>query len=66
MYEVTLVGSKTSMTATTNDRNVFKNFVLWLDHFGLLSQKIEIGKYSVNDKQVKFCQKKADEIGLTV
>ncbi len=66
MYKITLEGPKKSMTATTDNRNLFKDFILWLNNLALLDQKIEIGKYSVNDKQVKFCKKKAEAMGLTV
>lgn len=66
MYTVTLEGPTTSITATTKDRNLFKKFVLWLDHLGLLGKKIEIGKYHVNDKQVSFCTEKAEKVGLLI
>lgn len=67
MYEITLMGPKTSFTAKTDDISLFRKFIFWLRDYDYLGEKIDVGQYRIEaDKKVKACKTKAARLGLSV
>ncbi len=67
MYKITLQGPKTSLTAKTDNIDLFKRFILWLRDYNYLGKKIDIGQYKLeSDNRVKACKKKATQLGLDI
>lgn len=65
MYKITLEGPTNEFTAKTDNRELFKRFLIWLRDYDYLKEKVTDDRYRLDsDNRIKACQVKARRLGL--
>ncbi len=66
MYKITLQGPETTLTAETDNYEMYVRFIKWLHEYNPTNGDVDIDAYPIaSEKRLIACRTKARRIGLT-